>query len=507
MHALRHVIERKRTEEEIRQRTAQLEALREAGLKLTAKLDLDSLPRSIVSQAIELLGGNAGSLYLYRPDRDVLEWQVTVGSNVTPVRTVLHRGDGLAGKVLKTGEPLIVDDYEHWEERAAAYEEVPGGAAVSVPVHWDDEFLGVLNIQADAPRTFSPADAELLGLFATQAAIAIRNARLFQETQRALEEMEAYYRASQAISEATSIEEIVRRVAEEAASLGFSACSLTLSTAIDEEGVPLRGNIYVVRTAGDEWIATPPMIGFPIADRATARRVMEEPGFVLIYADADDPQEAIPDEVRELMHSVGIRGLITAGLSLRGRPVGFLSFSSADALRGKSEDHVRRMRTYANQVTAALDNRRLFTSLAQEKEQLELLYRLGCHLSESLDVHDVAQRALDDVCAVVGAMRGLILVREPESHRLRLVAVSGYDAESVEELDQRLCLGIDDGLTGWVAAHREPALVEDVTRDERWMVVPGVDDWVRSALSVPLISRDELVGVLSIYNDQEAFFK
>ena len=171
----------KRAEEEIRQRTAQLEALRQVGLELTAELDLDSLLHSIVSRAVELVGGTAGGLYLYRPDLDVLVWVMAVGPHLVPVESVLQRGEGLSGRVWETSEPLIVDDYQQWEGRATAYEGYPWTAVVGVPVRWGEKFLGVLNVLADPPHTFSPADAELLGLFATQAAIAIRNACFFEE--------------------------------------------------------------------------------------------------------------------------------------------------------------------------------------------------------------------------------------------------------------------------------------------------------------------------------------
>ncbi len=173
--------ERKRAEEELRQRTVQLEALRQVGLELIAELDLDSLLHSIVSQAVELVGGTAGGLYLYRPDLDVLVWVMAVGPHLVPMGSVLQRGEGLSGRVWETSEPLIVDDYQQWEGRAAIHEGYPLKAVVGMPIRWGEKFLGVLNVLADPPDTFSPADAELLGLFATQAAIAIRNACFFEE--------------------------------------------------------------------------------------------------------------------------------------------------------------------------------------------------------------------------------------------------------------------------------------------------------------------------------------
>jgi diguanylate cyclase (GGDEF)-like protein/PAS domain S-box-containing protein len=174
-------VARKRAEEEIRQRTAQLEALRKVGLELTSQLHLDALLHSIASRAIELLGGTSGGLYLYRPEQDVLEWAVSIGPNMAPTGTILQQGEGLSGKVWENSEPLIIDDYQAWEGRAAVYEGYPFKALVGAPVRWGEEFLGVLNVLADSPRTFSPANAELLSLFAQQAAIAIKNARLFEE--------------------------------------------------------------------------------------------------------------------------------------------------------------------------------------------------------------------------------------------------------------------------------------------------------------------------------------
>jgi diguanylate cyclase (GGDEF)-like protein/PAS domain S-box-containing protein len=186
--SLTDITDRKRAEEEIRQRTAQLEALRQIGLELTAQLDLDALLRSIASRAIELVGGDSGGLYLYRPEWDVLKWAMAVGPVVAPIGSVLRRGEGLSGKVLQTGEPIVVDDYQAWEGRAVIYEGYPFKSVVGVPVRWGEEFLGVLNVVADLPCAFSSPDIELLGLFATQAAIAIRNARLYEEAQREIAE-------------------------------------------------------------------------------------------------------------------------------------------------------------------------------------------------------------------------------------------------------------------------------------------------------------------------------
>ena len=67
------IVERKREEEENQRRTAQLEMLRDVSLELVAQLDLETLLHSVTAHAVELLGGVHGGVYLYRPERDLLD--------------------------------------------------------------------------------------------------------------------------------------------------------------------------------------------------------------------------------------------------------------------------------------------------------------------------------------------------------------------------------------------------------------------------------------------------
>ncbi len=189
------ITERVQAEAEGRRRSAQVEALHEVGLELTARLDLDTLLRSISTRAVELVGGSGGGMYLYRPDKDGLEWAMSVGSYVSPpLGVVLRRGEGISGRVWESGRPLIVHDYRNWEGRVAVYNEYAFTAMVAVPIRWGPEFLGVLNVVADSPHTFAPADADLLDLFATQAAIAIRNARQYEQIRQDAETRAALLR-------------------------------------------------------------------------------------------------------------------------------------------------------------------------------------------------------------------------------------------------------------------------------------------------------------------------
>jgi two-component sensor histidine kinase len=99
---------------------------------------------------------------------------------------VLKYGEGAAGTIAQTGEPLIIDDYRTWSRRSPAYEEEqPFTAILSAPMIWQGQVTGVIHVLDNVEsRCFIQADLELLTLFANHAAIAVENARLYERARQ-----------------------------------------------------------------------------------------------------------------------------------------------------------------------------------------------------------------------------------------------------------------------------------------------------------------------------------
>ncbi|HKZ68928.1 MAG TPA: GAF domain-containing protein [Anaerolineales bacterium] len=95
----------------------------------------------------------------------------------------------------------------------------------------------------------------------------------------------------------------------------------------------------------------------------------------------------------------------------------------------------------------------------------------------------------------------------PGSDRLQLVALTGVSPDRVERLDRAMNFRIGMGVSGWVAQHRTPVVVEDVLRDARWAPVSDLDERVRSLIAVPLIAGNALVGVVNLSGDRPAAFR
>ncbi len=414
-----HITARKQAEEGIRQRTAQLEALREIGLELIAQLDLDALLRSIVSRAIELLGGSMGGIDLYQPERDVLEWTAAIGSDMAPLGTTLHRGEGLSGKVLETGKPLIVDDYQHWEGRAASWEGYPISGVVGAPVRWGEDFLGVLIVYADSPGAFSPADAELLSLLATQAAIAIRNARVLQAEQEQRELAEALEKAAAAVSSALDLDQVLDRILEQVERVARG----------DAFNVMLIGDdtVRIVRWRGYKRLGREISASVSRIDKyATLVKMIQTGKSVLVPDTAADPDWVV-QEGREWA-----RSYVGAPIRVGGFTVGFLNADSTRPGQFGPAD-ARRLEAFASHAATAIENAQLYRELQEHAEQLEQRVReRTAQLQAQYARLDAILCSTTDGIVVTG-VEGEILQVNPVAHTWLTRSLSLEDAARLRE--------------------------------------------------------------------------
>ncbi len=183
-----HIRERKRVEKKLRDQNAYLAALHEASLAIMHRLELGGLLELIVNRAAQLAGAPHG--YMYLPDGDEFEIKVGIGALRERVGFRVKPGEGIGGKVWKTGKPLVIDSYYAWSGRSPSFAHSELGAVVGVPLRSDVEVIGVLGLalDADTGRTFSDDDVEHLSRFAQLAAIALDNAQLYTAAQQELVE-------------------------------------------------------------------------------------------------------------------------------------------------------------------------------------------------------------------------------------------------------------------------------------------------------------------------------
>jgi len=493
--------------EEARLRAEELAVLNELGQALTAQLDVQQVLEEAYRGASRLLDTTNFYIAFYDLQQGMVGFPLAVEENERRPYRTRPFGGGLTEYIIRNRKPVLIEDDLPARLQEMGVEMVgrPALSWLGVPLMVGDQVLGVMAVQSyTTPRAYDRHDQDLLTAIASQVAIALQNARLFEQTRQALAETEALYRAARAISEATSVEEIVRGAATVAPSLGFTACSLTVATLTDPDGVPTHGDIYPVVAAGEDWIILPPMQAFPIADRKAARRVLDEPDFVLIYADVEDPSADIPEEVRQTTRNMGMRGMVTAGLSIFGRALGFLSFISPNPLTGLSEEHIRRIRTVADQVAVALENRRLLEETSRRAAQLATAAEVSAAASSILSLDELLPQTAELIRQRFDLYYVGIFLLDETGRWAVLRAGTGEAGRQMLAAGHKLEVG-GKSMIGWCTANARARIALDVGTEAIRFDNPLLP-LTRSEMALPLISRGRVIGAMTIQSDRPAAF-
>ncbi len=177
------------------ERAVALQVLQEMTLKLTSELHIETLLKNILNSAIKVVGAFAGSLFLLDTRTDELVFAVVVGGGGEALEgRRMPKDAGIAGWVLKTREPLIVDDVSQDKRFYGMFESGTFHTAniICVPLITRGNVIGVLQVlNKVSGERFSNDDLELLMTFAAQSATAIQNARLVQALRREKERIVA----------------------------------------------------------------------------------------------------------------------------------------------------------------------------------------------------------------------------------------------------------------------------------------------------------------------------
>jgi PAS domain S-box-containing protein len=200
-----------------------------------------------------------------------------------------------------------------------------------------------------------------------------------------------------------------------------------------------------------------------------------------------------------------VRSFLAVPIISRGKMIGALMADSkqTDAY-GKEQAHMAQ--ALAQHIAIAFENASLFDQVTTERRRLSLLYSVSREMASTLDVDDILYRAIALTCQALDGAIGFAFVYVPKDNRLSLRAQYAIEESSITILDEQIGMAPGEGLAGWVAEHRQPINVPDLTQDKRWVNVPGVKTEVHSAIIAPILSGERLLGILTVlHQDVEAF--
>jgi len=346
----------------------ELEALHQSALKIISRQEINERLNEIVESAILLLKGKGGKVYLRVPGEDYLVLVAARGidSNILKIDDRLAFGEGMAGQVIISKKPLMVEDYSQWDGKADRFSAL-FTAIIEAPLMLGDEAIGVIGVFDDVKkRQFTDDDSIILERLARQAALTINNASINQESQKRYELVNALYQIGIKIIQHLNVEEVTGRVLDEFGNvIDFSKATIQLFQGDERKLVAFRG---FDKERIDQWLLR------SISSDSLVHRIVKTREPVILTDPHIDPDwEVRPwtEDVRSwagipLIYGDEVIGLLTLDHDKKGY------YSTEDSTNFK---------LFANQAAIAIKISQLYEDLEQHTRQLEELHNVSLEVS------------------------------------------------------------------------------------------------------------------------------
>ena len=194
----------------------------------------------------------------------------------------------------------------------------------------------------------------------------------------------------------------------------------------------------------------------------------------------------------------GVRSELAAPLIAKNKVIGVIDVEAAQP-GAFTEEHKHLLTLFASRIAVGIENARLYTRVSRQARQLTLLTEISRELTSILNVDELLKRIAELVTRIIDYQMFSILLLDASGSLLQHRFSLRFN-ESVQ-LKHEIPLGV--GLVGYAAQHKQAVLVPDVSKDPRYI---KANPETRSELCIPLIYKDNVIGVLDIEHTRRGYF-
>ncbi len=453
------------------------EALAEVERALLAELDSSRFLHLLVESASRRFGALTGVWLVAGEENALIERVTSVPGSFPEGRVAL--GEGMTGRCAATRRGLLVRDYPRWAHALPRYVAAGLRHAMAQPLMMRDQLFGVITMSRtgeDAPP-FSEGDLANLERLAGLAALALRNAMLYEEAVRRRRQVEVLAEAERELVSELGRERLLRLVVHRAGDLFDAGAAVYLL-----RGADLVPSAHVSAEA----MTTPIPLDAGVCGRCASSRQG-----ILANRYAEQP-EAIPEMVAR-----GVTHMIAQPLLGHDQLLGVI----AVARRGQEaipfrEDDLEALGHFARHAAIAVANATLYEEAQHRRDEAEALAQVARALTEMRDVDQIADRLVESVREFLGAHQAVVGMLRGDGGLLMLAATTDSFAPGQ-------ILWPDVGLVAQAMSEGCVVATADILNDPRLTVSGGrrrylIANGVRAAAAVPLRSRDRTIGVVML---------
>lgn len=459
-----------------------LQTLNEISRVVSATLDLGTLYDTIYEQVGRVMDTTQFFIALHRPARNSLEVPYLREYGRLSVGLEVEYDDSVTTRVIRSGIPLLF----HTSEEFAQYARDNGlpelfvgdedsESGIFVPLHTGSRAIGALTVQSERDHAYTKDDVQTLSVIASQAAVAIENARLYQQSQDSVRQMQALLHVAQAVNSSLDLRAVLDAI---------------LFGMRDVLPYALAGVLLPVRSKG-------------------YLRVMGFSG-PLAQPDLPDPSVRFGDGVTGMVYQTGephivpnvtdfpgyvavapeIRSEMAVPLKRGDSVVGVLDVQRVEIDAFSAED-LGLLSLFASQAAIAIENARLFAEQQNRAHELGVIQSIVSQLTPLHDIPSIAQLINVELKHLIDFHACRVFLLNDADGVLIPLAQPDFDPSGIQ-------LRVGEGITGAIAATGRSELIANTLSDVRGSQIAGTPRRSESMIGAALMVEGRVRGVITL---------
>ena len=410
------------------------------------------------------LVAEAGDAYLAHPSYR--------GASTNKIRKPLPLSKGIVGKVISTGKAIRLGDVT----QEPAYIEVTQGilAELCVPIKIQDRVIGAFNVESKQADAYTESDERLLNTIAGTLATAIEQLRLFETSQRHLQELTTINAVSLASTRAKDLDELIESVTQ----------------IIGESLYPDNFGVLLLNNEGIALMPHPSYRG--ITHEKSPKILLLDQGISGQVATSGKPVRIanVRTHKKYIEVTSQVRSELCVPINLANRVLGVINAESVK-INAFTQDDEQLLTTIASTLATAIEKLRLLEEEKKRRQEAEVLLDATNTLTTSLNLDTLLDLILETLSKIITYDSASIALQQNE--KLVIVAGRGFHPE-LDVIGRSLVYS-----EKWfrMSTSHHASILPDVHLDpsfERW---EGFE-YIRGWMGVPLIVHDKLIGYINL---------
>lgn len=477
-------IERHQLSESEQAAKLQAKALQEISTALTSNLNIESLFDILLEQINRVIPSDVSHLAMVEGEELIVMQTLGKEQYLTApdqLPTILLDEVPLLRAAIKDSRPLLVKDTNIDDD----WVWIPGSlyirSWIGVPIHVNQRLEVFLSLHKAEPSFYDEHHLTIMESFQAHAAVAIRNARVFEQSSRQSHELRLLNQLSHDITAAVTIPEV---------------CQVLVQCLHQSFGYHYAA-VYIAAKGSDQFV---------LREQAG---ISAEPHIIGQEVFKRDEYPLHPTLKQHQHTAAGLTTLINRlilPVSVGGNHIGILCVeypATQHDVETTNNSHLL-LNTVSDHFAIAIEKARSFENTKRYTREIETLYDVSAKLRNLKTIDKILNIMVKQCTRVVQATGGSVMLLEPETGDLILRANEPPDPQTLGARYQK-----GRGIVHYVAETKEIYVAKDVTTDPL-TYMPGDDlpriSEAKSSISLPLLTEERLVGVLNIwYNTPHRF--